>query len=94
MKQQTLSMQIGFEKFGRQSKRELFLEEMGKLVPWAALVALIAPHYPKGEQGRPPMGLGRCFGSIFFSSGSTCRTPGSKMRCMSLRCCDCLPGST
>jgi transposase, IS30 family len=52
MKQQTLAMQSGFEKFARKPKRELLLEEMGKLVPWAALVALIAPYYPKGEQGR------------------------------------------
>jgi transposase, IS5 family len=27
------------------------------VVPWAALVELIDPHYPKGKTGRPPMGI-------------------------------------
>jgi len=31
---------------------------MDKVVPWAELEALVDPHYPKGENGRPPMGLG------------------------------------
>jgi hypothetical protein len=48
MKQQTLAMQRGFKKFGRKSKREVFLEEMDRIVPWSGLVELIEPHYPKG----------------------------------------------
>ncbi len=27
------------------------------LVPWSQLVALIEPHYYRGERGRPPVGL-------------------------------------
>jgi IS5 family transposase len=27
------------------------------VVPWAELIALIEPHYPKGKTGRPPMGI-------------------------------------
>jgi len=30
---------------------------MEQVVPWAELEALVGPHYPKGENGRPPMGL-------------------------------------
>lgn len=30
---------------------------MEELVPWAKLVELIDPHYPKGERGRPPKGI-------------------------------------
>jgi IS5 family transposase len=30
---------------------------MEQVVPWAELEALIEPHYPKGENGRPPVGL-------------------------------------
>ena len=30
---------------------------MERVVPWAALVALIAPHYPKGRTGHPPFAL-------------------------------------
>src|SRR5260370_22777680 len=57
MRQQTLAAQRGFEKYGRKSKRERFLEEMEQVVPWAELQALVEPHYPKGENGRPPVGL-------------------------------------
>jgi IS5 family transposase len=41
------------------TRRERFLGEMEQVVPWARLVALIEPHYPKGERGRPPVGLER-----------------------------------
>jgi IS5 family transposase len=27
---------------------------MERVVPWAELVALIAPYYPEGKNGRPP----------------------------------------
>jgi IS5 family transposase len=32
---------------------------MEHVVPWAELEAVIAPVYPKGERGRPPIGLAR-----------------------------------
>ena len=57
MKQQTLAAQNGFERYGKKTRREQFLEEMDRVVPWAELEELIRPHYPKGENGRPPMGL-------------------------------------
>ncbi len=39
------------------TRRERFLAEMNAVIPWAALVAVIAPHYPKPKRGRPPMPL-------------------------------------
>jgi IS5 family transposase len=39
------------------TRREKFLGEMDQVVPWARLVKIVKPHYPKGEQGRPPMEL-------------------------------------
>lgn len=41
------------------TRREQFLAEMDAVVPWARLLALIAPHYPKvgPKGGRPPMPL-------------------------------------
>jgi IS5 family transposase len=33
----------------KQTRNELFLIEMDQVVPWRGLVALIEPHYPKGE---------------------------------------------
>jgi len=37
----------------KQTRKELCLIEMDQVVPWKGLVALIEPHYPKGEGGRP-----------------------------------------
>ena len=37
----------------KRTRREVFLSEMDKVVPWKGLIALIEPHYPKGEGGRP-----------------------------------------
>jgi IS5 family transposase len=53
MQQQSLaSHQSVFEKYGRKSRRELFLEEMEKVVPWSGLEALVRPHYAKAGKGR------------------------------------------
>src|SRR6185436_19836445 len=49
----------GFERFRRRTKREDFLDAMNAIVPWAALCAVIEPHYPKAGNGRPPIGLER-----------------------------------
>ncbi len=37
-------------------KRE-FLAHMERVVPWAELVALIAPYAPEGNKGRPPLAV-------------------------------------
>jgi IS5 family transposase len=61
MKQQTLAMAAdkGFEQFRRPTKRDVFLSTMDKIMPWPELCAVVQPHYPKGEGGRPPIGLER-----------------------------------
>jgi IS5 family transposase len=38
---------------------------MEQLVPWARLVTVIEPYYPKGERGRPPIGIERML-RIYF----------------------------
>jgi IS5 family transposase len=38
---------------------------MERLVPWARLVTVIEPYYPKGERGRPPIGIERML-RIYF----------------------------
>ncbi len=47
------------------TRRERFLGEMEKVVPWARLCGVIEPHYPKGERGRPPIGIERML-RIYF----------------------------
>ena len=50
MKQADLGLNLSTK---RTRKRE-FLDEMNRVVPWAALVALVTPHAPAGRRGRPP----------------------------------------
>ena len=50
-----------FERYRKPTRREKFLAEMHKVVPWQELCALIEPFYPKvtSAGGRPPAGLER-----------------------------------
>jgi transposase, IS5 family len=57
MNQRTLAMMTGFERYTKKTRREIFLEEMERVVPWAKLCALIEPHYPKPGNGRRPKEL-------------------------------------
>jgi transposase, IS5 family len=43
----------------KRTKRDVFLAEMAAVVPWAALEAVIEPHYPKAGPygGRRPFAL-------------------------------------
>ena len=58
MKQISFS-QAEFQRKKRLTKREVFLAEMEQIMPWAELLAVVEPHYPKGKRGRPPIGLER-----------------------------------
>lgn len=53
MKQADLGLNLTTK---RTRKRE-FLAEMERVVPWAALVQLVAPHAPEGKKGRPPFSV-------------------------------------
>ena len=41
----------------RRTRKQVFLQQMDTVVPWAALVELIAPYYSEGRNGRPPFPL-------------------------------------
>jgi IS5 family transposase len=59
MRQQTLAEE-GFERYRKPTRREQFLEEMDRIIPWDGLCGVIEPFYPKPEgAGRPPVGLER-----------------------------------
>ena len=49
----------------KQTRRDKFLAEMEQVVPWVRLVDRLQPLYPKGERGRPPIGLERML-RIYF----------------------------
>jgi IS5 family transposase len=50
----------------RITRREQFLAEMEQVVPWAELEAVVAPFYPTGMRGRPPIGLSRMLRVYFI----------------------------
>ena len=58
-------MATGFERYGKKTRRAMFLEEMEQVVPWSELCALIAPHYPQAGNGRRPVGIERML-RIYF----------------------------
>ncbi|MBK5912825.1 IS5 family transposase [Rhodocyclus purpureus] len=41
------------------TRRDRFLAEIEALTPWSELLEALKPCYPKGERGRPPIGLER-----------------------------------
>ena len=61
-------------KFGqkkRVTRRETFLSELERVVPWARLEALTEPKYPTGGRvGRQPLGVPRMLGMCFQGSMS------------------------
>lgn len=57
MRQMSLAQQVEFQRFAKKSRREKFLETMDAVMPWAELLSLVEPHYPRGEKGRKPVGL-------------------------------------
>src|SRR5271154_2005982 len=76
MKQQSLASQAVFEKYGRKSRRELFLDEMEQVVPWSGLQSLVEPHYAKAGNGRRPVGLGIMLRIYFLQQWFNLSDPG------------------
>src|SRR5271169_825258 len=66
MKQRTLAMMNGFERYSKKTRRALFLEEMEQVVPWGKLCSLIEPYYPKAGNGRPAVGVDRMLRLYFL----------------------------
>ena len=66
MTHQTSFAQAEFAQKKKTTRREKFLEGMEAVIPWARLLAVIEPFYPKGERGRPPVGLERMLRVYFL----------------------------
>lgn len=56
---------LAYENKKKQTRRERFLEEMDKVIPWGELLKLIKGHYPKAGNGRQPMPIERML-RIYF----------------------------
>jgi len=65
MQRQGSFSQVEYAGKKKQTRRDRFLAEMDVVVPWSRLVERLRPLYPKGERGRPPIGLERML-RIYF----------------------------
>jgi IS5 family transposase len=59
MKTQTSFSDLEYAAKKRRTRRDRFLGDIDEVTPWSELVAVIEPFYPKGERGRPPIGVER-----------------------------------
>jgi len=66
MTHQTSFTHAEFAAKKKTTRREKFLSRMEEVIPWKPLLAVIGPHYPKGERGRPPVGLERMLRVYFL----------------------------
>ncbi len=66
MTHQTSFSQAEFADKKKITRREKFLARMEGIIPWADLLAVLEPFYPKGERGRPPIGLERMLRVYFL----------------------------
>ncbi len=66
MTHQTTFAHAEFAAKKKTTRREKFLARMEEVLPWTQLLAVIEPHYPKGQRGRPPIGLERMLRVYFL----------------------------
>ena len=70
MKQAALNLDL------KKTRMREFLEQVEQMVPWTALVELIAPYYPEGRTGRPPFSLHTMLRVHFVQQWFTLSDPG------------------
>ena len=76
MKQQTFGA-ANFEKYGKQTRKGKFLEEMNAVIPWQELVEVVEPYYPRPQgAGRRPVGLERMLRIHFLQQWFSLSDPG------------------
>jgi len=76
-KQQTFAG-LAWQNKGKQTRRERFLAEMDAIIPWAQLLEVIDPHYPKAGNGRPPLGLEKMLRIYFLQIWFNLSDPGAE----------------
>ena len=76
IRQSTLA-EAGFEPYRKATRRERFLEQMDRVVPWQQLCALIEPYYRERRGvGRPAVGLERMLRIHFLQHWFNLSDPG------------------
>ena len=78
MRQQSFASD-DFEKYRKKTRKELFLEEMDRIIPWKALSKVIKPYYPKPKgAGRRPIGIQRMLRIHFLQHWFELSDPGAE----------------
>jgi len=62
---QTTFASAAYDRKGKVTRRERFLSEMDRVIPWGSILGLIEPHYPKAGNGTQPMPMERML-RIYF----------------------------
>jgi len=74
MRQSSLT---GFEKYTKKTRKEQFLEEVDRIIPWSELTQALKPYYPDPTgPGRRPKGLERMLRIYFMQHWFNLSDPG------------------
>ena len=76
--QQISFSNVAFDRYAKATKRAVFLEEMDRIVPWERLRAIVEPHYPKSETGRPRIYLMLMLRILFLQQWFNLSDPGAE----------------
>jgi IS5 family transposase len=76
MEQRSFAEVCGFRKQVKVTRREAFLAEMDRVVPWRRLEGRIAPYYPTAGNGRRPYRLGTMLRIYFLQQWYGYSDPG------------------
>ncbi len=63
---------------GKVTRRERFLAEMDAVIPWARLLGLIEPHYPKAGSGTQPLPMERMLRIYFMQNWFNLSDPAAE----------------
>jgi len=78
MRQQSFAAS-DFEKYRKKTRKEIFLEEMDRILPWKALSEAIKPYYPNPKgAGRRPIGIERMLRIHFLQHWFELSDPGAE----------------
>ncbi|MGH7947192.1 MAG: IS5 family transposase [Opitutaceae bacterium] len=77
MKQTTFAS-LAWSGKGKVTRRERFLAEMDAVMPWARLLALIEPHYPKAGNGTQPLPMERMLRIYFMQQWFNLSDPAAE----------------
>jgi transposase, IS5 family len=77
MKQTTFAS-LAWSSKGKVTRRERFLAEMNAVIPWARLLGLIEPHYPKAGKGTQPLPMERLLRIYFMQNWFNLSDPGAE----------------